>query len=58
MVTKAQMVEIRNRMVAIQQRVRSLNRERKSPEEISATLLKEFNWAPASNVPGMIQELR
>jgi len=23
----------------------------------SAALFKEFNWTPASNIPGMIQEL-
>jgi hypothetical protein len=44
--------------VVIQQRVRTLNREKKSQEEITAALLKEFNWAPANNIPGMIQELR
>jgi len=58
LVTKAQLAEIRNRFVVIQQRVRTLNREKKSQEEIAATLLKEFNWAPANNIPGMIQELR
>jgi len=58
MVTKAQLAEIRNKFVVIQQRVRTLNREKKNQEEIAATLLKEFNWAPANNIPGMIQELR
>jgi glyoxylase-like metal-dependent hydrolase (beta-lactamase superfamily II) len=57
-VTKGQVAEARDRFVLIQQRVRTLNRERKSQEEIAATLLKEFNWAPANNIPGMIQELR
>lgn len=57
-VTKSRVTEIRNKMVAVQQRVRQLNREKKSQEEISATLLKEFNWAPANNIPGMMQELR
>ena len=58
MVNKNQVVEIRNKFVAIQQRVRALNREKKNQEEIAATLMKEFNWAPANNIPGMIQELR
>jgi glyoxylase-like metal-dependent hydrolase (beta-lactamase superfamily II) len=57
-VSKARVTEIRNKFAAIQQRVRVLNRERKTQEEITATLMKEFNWAPANNIPGMIQELR
>jgi cyclase len=60
-VTRQDVVKIRNRVVAIRERFRGLNREKKSPEEIRDTLLKEFNWggepAPAS-IPGMIQELR
>ncbi len=58
MVTKGQVAEARDRFVLIQQRVRTMNREKKSQEEISAALMKEFNWAPANNIPGMIQELR
>jgi glyoxylase-like metal-dependent hydrolase (beta-lactamase superfamily II) len=58
MVTKAQVAAIRDKFVAIQQRVRTLTREKKSQDEISATLLSEFHWAPANNIPGMIQELR
>lgn len=58
MVTKSQVAEIRSRFVAIQQRVRELNREKKSQDEIAATLMNEFHWAPANNIPGMIQELR
>ena len=60
-VTRQDVVKIRNRVVAIRERFRALNREKKSPEEIRDTLLKEFHWggepAPAS-IPGMIQELR
>ncbi len=58
MVTKNQVAEIRNKFVAIQQRVRELNRQKRTQEEISATLMSEFQWAPANNIPGMIQELR
>ena len=58
MVTKNQVAEIRDKFVAIQQRVRALNREKKNQEEIAAALMREFNWAPANNIPGMIQELR
>jgi cyclase len=57
-VTKSQVAEARARFVTIQQRFRALNREKKSQEEITATLMKEFNWAPANNIPGMMQELR
>jgi hypothetical protein len=38
-----------------------LVRADKTPEEISQTLMKEFNWGtgPAAwNIPGMMQELR
>ena len=59
--TKAQFLEFRDRIAAIRERVRALNRERKSQDEITQTLLKEFNWgtAPAAgNIAGMMQELR
>lgn len=61
MVTKQQVGEIRNRMSAIMERVRAMNRERKTQQEITAALLKEFNWGTgpsAGNIPGMMQELR
>lgn len=60
MVTKAQVVEIRRKMGDIQQRIRSMNREGKSAEEIGAALTKEFNFTPVGNqaVPAMMQELR
>jgi len=58
MVTKAKVQEIRNRFATIMQRVRELNRAKKTQEEISAALMAEFKWAPANNIPGMIQELR
>jgi cyclase len=61
MVTKQQVVSIRNRMSAIMDRVRAMNRERKTQQEITATLVKEFNWGmgpSAGNIPGMMQELR
>lgn len=60
-VTKAQVSELRNRMVTIRERVRALNREKKSQEEITETVVKEFNWGfggSAGNIPGMMQELR
>jgi glyoxylase-like metal-dependent hydrolase (beta-lactamase superfamily II) len=60
-VTRQDVVKIRNRVVAIRERFRALNREKKTPEEIGQTLLKELNWGmePApGNIPGMMQELR
>jgi cyclase len=61
MVTKQQVATIRNRMSAIMDRVRAMNRERKTQQEITAALVKEFNWGmgpSAGNIPGMMQELR
>jgi cyclase len=60
-VTKAEVVNIRNRIVAIRERFRALVREKKSQEEIAQTLTKEFNWGTgpaAGNIPGMMVELR
>jgi len=60
-VTKAQVVSYRDKMVAVRERTRVLVREKKSPEEIAQTLIKEFNWGkgPAAGaIPGMMQELR
>jgi glyoxylase-like metal-dependent hydrolase (beta-lactamase superfamily II) len=58
-VTKAQIAEIRGKMLAIQQRLRTMNREGKSAEEIAAALTKEFNFTPFGNqIPAMMQELR
>jgi cyclase len=60
-VTKQQVLDIRNKMVAIRERVRAMNRERKNQQEITDTLIKEFNWGAgpaAGNIPAMMQELR
>ena len=59
--TKAEFLKVRDRAAAIRERTRALNRERKTQEEITQTLLKEFNWGngpAAGNIPGMMQELR
>jgi glyoxylase-like metal-dependent hydrolase (beta-lactamase superfamily II) len=59
--TKAEFLKYRDRTAAIRERVRALNRERKTQDEIAATLIKEFNWGSgpaAGNIPGMLQELR
>lgn len=59
--TKAEFLKYRDLTAGIRERVRALNRERKTQEEITATLLKEFNWGTgpaAGNIAGMMQELR
>jgi cyclase len=61
MVTKAQVRTIREKMVAIQNRIRSMNRERKTQDEITKQLVMEFGWGTgpaAGNIVGMMQELR
>ena len=59
--SKAEFLKYRDRIAAIRDRFRALNRERKTQDEITQTLLKEFNWGAgpaAGNIPGMLQELR
>jgi len=61
MVTKQQVRTIRAKLVAIQNRVRSMNRERKNQDEITKQLVMEFGWGTgpaAGNIAGMIQEFR
>ena len=58
--SKAEFLKYRDRIAAIRDRFRALNRERKTQDEITQTLLKEFNWGTgpaAGNIPGMLQEL-
>ena len=60
-ITKQEFLEFRDRVAAIRERFRALNRERKTPGEIGQTLAREFNWGTgpaAGNIPGMLQELR
>ncbi len=59
--SKAEFLKYRDRLAAIRERFRALNRERKTQDDITQTLLKEFNWGSgpaAGNIPGMLQELR
>jgi cyclase len=59
--TKAEFVKFRDRITGIRERFRTLNRERKTQEEIAGALVKEFNWGTgpaAGNITGMMQELR
>ena len=59
---RAEVLKTRERIVAIRERFRELNREGKSADEIRETLLKEYNWgnppAPQMSIPGMMQELK
>jgi cyclase len=60
-VTRQEVVNIRNRVVAIRERFRQLSREKKTQEEIRQTLLNELHWGmePVSmSIAGMMQELR
>ena len=59
--SKAEFLKYRDRIAAIRDRFRALNRERKTQDEITQALIKEFNWGTgpaAGNIPGMLQELR
>jgi cyclase len=61
MITKQQLFETRKKFGMLLERVRGMNRERKTQEEITQTLIKEFNWGAgpsAGQIPGMIIELR
>ena len=59
--SRADFLKYRDRVAAIRERVRALNRDRKTQDEITQTLLREFNWGTgpaAGNIAGMLQELR
>jgi cyclase len=59
--SRADFLRYRDRIAAIRERFRALNRERKTQDEITQTLLREFHWGTgpaAGNVAGMMQELR
>jgi len=59
--SKPEFLKFRDKAAGIRERVRALNRERKSQDEIAQTLIKEFNWGTgpaAGNLAGMMQELR
>lgn len=60
-INKQQLAELYGRMNQVIDRFRQLNREKKTQEEITQTLVKEFHWGtgPAAGViPGMMAELR
>jgi cyclase len=60
-INKQQLVELHNRMVRVIDRFRMLLGEGKNQQEITQTIVEEFNWGtgPAAGViPGMMVELR
>ena len=59
--TREEFLKHRNKVVAIRDRVRVLTREGKSQEEVTAALMKEFNYGTgpaAGQIAPMMQELR
>jgi glyoxylase-like metal-dependent hydrolase (beta-lactamase superfamily II) len=59
--TKAQFLKHREKVVAIRERVRVLTRQGRSREQITQTLLKEFNYGTgpaAGQIAPMMQELK
>jgi glyoxylase-like metal-dependent hydrolase (beta-lactamase superfamily II) len=61
MIGKQRLVEIREKFGALMARVRAMNREKKTAEEIQQALIKEFNWGTGpslGNIAGMMIELR
>lgn len=59
--SKGEFLRFKDKAAGIRERVRALNRERKTQDEIAQTLIKEFNWGTgpaAGNLAGMMQELR
>ncbi|MET0211427.1 MAG: hypothetical protein ABW292_00400, partial [Vicinamibacterales bacterium] len=59
--TKVEFRKYRDKAAAIRDRFRTLNREKKTQDEIARILTAEFNWGTgpaAGNLAGMMQELR
>jgi len=56
MITKQELRSIRDKFVGIQTRVRAMNRERKTPEEITEAIKQQFGYT--GNMTSFIQELR
>jgi glyoxylase-like metal-dependent hydrolase (beta-lactamase superfamily II) len=44
-VGKSRLMEIRNKMAAIRERVSAMVRDKKTHDEIAQTIVKEFGWA-------------
>jgi cyclase len=61
LLTKQEFLKHRDKVAAIRERLRALNRQGKSQEEITQTLLKEFNYGmgpAAGQIAPMMQELK
>lgn len=60
-ISKQRLVEIRKKFGELMARVREMNREKKTLQEIQQALVQEFNWGmgpSAGNIAGMMIELR
>src|SRR5262245_46714562 len=61
LLTKQEFLKHRDKVAAIRERLRTLNRQRLSQEEITQTLLKEFNYGTgpgAGQIAPMMRELK
>jgi glyoxylase-like metal-dependent hydrolase (beta-lactamase superfamily II) len=61
LLTKQEFLKHRDKVVAIRERLRALNRQGKTAEEITETLLKEFNYGTgpgAAQIAPMMRELK
>ena len=56
--TKQEFQGHKTRFGAVVARARDLIKQGRSQEEVGATLQREFNWAPAGNLPGLMAEFR
>jgi glyoxylase-like metal-dependent hydrolase (beta-lactamase superfamily II) len=58
LLTKAEFLKYHDKVAAIRERVRALNRKGRTQEEIAAAVLKEFNYTNAGQVGQMMRELK
>lgn len=59
--TKQEFVQYRDKLTRLRERARALVKQGTSQEELTQTLLREFNWGTgpaAGNIPGMMVEFR
>jgi glyoxylase-like metal-dependent hydrolase (beta-lactamase superfamily II) len=61
LLSKAEFLRHRDKVAKIRERARALVKEGRNQEEVTQTLLREFNWGTgpaAGNIPGMMAEFR
>jgi glyoxylase-like metal-dependent hydrolase (beta-lactamase superfamily II) len=59
--TKQQFLQHRDKVAGIRERARALIKQGRTQEEVTQTLLKEFNWGTgpaAGNIPGLMLEFK